>query len=160
MLSIFSRLFKRKVEGIKVKVERENVTAQLPKYAASNRRGGNTGADLYSVENVTVYAHTVKMISTGLRVEVPPGVDMQIRSRSGLASKGIFVINSPGTIDPDYRGEVKILLYNTSDIPYEVAIGDKIAQAVFAKFLVAEFVEENVSFTTIRGEGGFNSTGK
>jgi dUTP pyrophosphatase len=101
-----------------------------------------------------------RIFRTGLMFEVPPGHELQIRSRSGLAAKNkIFVLNSPGTLDCDYRGELLIVLMNVGDQSYSVKQGDRIAQAVLAPFIRAE-VEYVESLTeTARGAGGFGSTG-
>ena len=101
------------------------------------------------------------LIPTGLYIALPDGTEAQIRPRSGLAFKnGVTVLNSPGTIDADYRGEVKVLLINLSDTPFEIKDGDRIAQMVIAKF---EHISWNVTSElpeTNRGSGGFGSTGK
>ena len=102
-----------------------------------------------------------KLIRTGLFMELPEGYEAQVRPRSGLAYKhGITVLNSPGTIDADYRGEIKVLLVNLSNEAFEIVPGERIAQMVVAKYTKVEFIEvENLSDTK-RGEGGFGSTGK
>ena len=101
------------------------------------------------------------MVSTGLFIALPQGFEAQIRPRSGMAWKeGITVLNTPGTIDPDYRGEVKVLLVNLSDTENTVNDGDRIAQMVIARHDVAEFNEVEMLSSTVRGEGGFGSTGK
>lgn len=128
----------------------------LPYYATE----GAAGMDITSAESGVVYAGTHRIFRTGLMFEVPPGHELQIRSRSGLAAKHkIFVLNSPGTLDYDYRGELLIVLMNVGDQNYEVKRGDRIAQAVLAPFIRAEidYVEELTP--TERGTGGFGSTG-
>lgn len=100
------------------------------------------------------------MLSTGLFVAVPSGYEMQVRSRSGLAAKhGVFVLNSPGCIDPDYRGEIKVILHNTSERPYQVEYGERIAQLVLVPVLRIDWAEVNELNETERGEGGFGHTG-
>ena len=100
------------------------------------------------------------MVKTGLFMELPAGFEAQIRPRSGLAlKKGITVLNSPGTIDADYRGEVGVILVNLSDTSFRINPGERIAQLVFAKCERAEFVEVDELDETVRGEGGFGSTG-
>lgn len=100
------------------------------------------------------------MVSTGLFLEVPEGYECQVRPRSGLAAKhGVTVLNAPGTLDSDYRGELKILLYNAGRVSFPFGVGDRIAQLVFAPVEQAAFYEvENLSETD-RGGGGFGSTG-
>ena len=101
-----------------------------------------------------------KLIPTGLYIELPEGFEAQIRPRSGLAFKhGIGIVNSPGTIDADYRGEIKVLLINFSDQPFEINTGDRIAQMVVARHEKAEWHEVEVLNETTRGEGGFGHTG-
>lgn len=101
------------------------------------------------------------LVSTGLSVEIPEGLEWQIRPRSGLSLKtGLLVPNSPGTIDSDYRGEVKVILGNFSESPITINHGDRIAQAVLCRFERAEFVVVDELSASDRGEGGFGSTGK
>lgn len=102
----------------------------------------------------------IRAVATGLLMELPPGLECQVRPRSGLAARhGITLPNSPGTIDPDYRGEVKILLQNTGGEPVWIKRGDRVAQFVFARFEVPEVVETDDLSGTDRGSGGFGSTG-
>jgi len=129
----------------------------LPKYA----RDGDAGMDICASEDVQIKAFSWTIISTGIYLEIPEGYECQIRSRSGLAAKfGIFVLNSPGTIDSGYRGEVKIILKNEDHRPYEVKKGDRIAQMVFAPVTNAILTEVAELSDTDRGEGGLGSTGK
>lgn len=124
---------------------------------------GSAGMDLQAVneEAIMIRPGERKLIKTGLKVSIPDGVEMQIRPRSGLVLKhGVTVLNSPGTIDSDYRGEIMVILYNASKDNFFVNRGDRIAQAVFAKYerVTLECV---VSLSeTERGEGGFGHTGK
>ena len=100
------------------------------------------------------------LVGTGLFIELPPGFEAQVRPRSGLAAKrGISVLNAPGTIDADYRGEIKVILVNLSDQEYEVQHGDRIAQMVIAPHERAELVQSASLSETIRGAGGFGHTG-
>jgi len=100
-------------------------------------------------------------VPTGLAVEIPPGYEVQVRPRSGLALKyGVTVANAPGTIDADYRGEVKVILVNLGDQPFVVNRGERIAQLVVAAVVQAEVVEVPALSETARGEGGFGSTGR
>ena len=101
------------------------------------------------------------MIPTGLFVELPEGCEMQIRPRSGLAAKhGITVLNSPGTIDADYRGEIKVILVNLSNEPFTIESGERIAQMIVARYEQIEWQSVEVLGETERGAGGFGSTGK
>jgi dUTP pyrophosphatase len=122
---------------------------------------GSAGYDVCSAEpEFTLAPGERRAVATGLVVELPPGIEMQIRPRSGLALKhGLVVPNAPGTIDPDYRGELQVIVWNLGGAPVVVRRGDRIAQAVFARFETPglEVVEELEA--TDRGEGGFGSTG-
>ena len=130
---------------------------QLPAYMTP----GSVGFDLQSTETVCLAPGERAVVRTGLSVQIPDGYEMQIRPRSGLAAKhGITVVNAPGTVDCDYRGELMMILLNTDQQhTFVVQAGDRIAQAVIAPFVQAQlsFVEDLT--TTERGEGGFGSTG-
>ncbi len=103
----------------------------------------------------------IRAVSTGLIMELPPGLECQVRPRSGLAARhGITLPNSPGTIDPDYRGELKVLMQNTGAEPVTIHRGERIAQLVFARFEAPEVEEAEEVSETLRGEGGFGSTGR
>jgi dUTP pyrophosphatase len=116
--------------------------------------------DLCSVEEAVLQPNIAQAVPTGLALELPPGYEAQVRPRSGLALKfGISVPNSPGTIDPGYRGEVKVILINLGREPYTIHKGDRIAQMVVAKYEAVEVVEGELS-TTDRGAGGFGSSGR
>ena len=121
---------------------------------------GSAGYDLCSVEDLELLPGEYKMVATGLRLEIPEGFEAQVRPRSGLAARhGIGVLNSPGTIDSDFRGEVKVILINHGREPFKIEKGMRIAQMVFASLTkVTLELEENLSSST-RGEGGFGSTG-
>ena len=122
---------------------------------------GDAGMDICSNENVKVLAFNWKLISTGIYLEIPEGYEVQVRSRSGLAVKnGLMVLNSPGTIDSGYRGEVKVILKNHDHHSYDVKKGDRIAQLVMASVVRAEIEEVIELSETERNEGGFGSTGK
>ncbi|MDE0113947.1 MAG: dUTP diphosphatase [Albidovulum sp.] len=100
------------------------------------------------------------LVPTGFRVEIPPGYELQIRTRSGIALKhGVTVLNSPGTIDSDYRGRIGVLLANFGDKPYSIRHGDRVAQLVFARVLPVSFAAVDALDATVRGDGGFGSTG-
>lgn len=140
---------------IHVKIAALNPDAQAPQRMTE----GASGFDLYCTDPQRILPGERVLVGTGLALEIPLGFEGQIRSRSGLALKyGIQVINSPGTIDSDYRGEVKVLLHNFGDKIYTCAKGERIAQLVFAKVEQSEFVFEPLAETT-RNEGGFGSTG-
>lgn len=101
------------------------------------------------------------LVPTGLSMALPAGFEAQVRPRSGLAAKhGVTVLNTPGTIDADYRGEVKVILINLGDDPFEIARGERIAQMVIAPVLQAELTEVDILSETERGSGGFGSTGR
>jgi dUTP pyrophosphatase len=128
---------------------------------------GSSGADLYAAEAVTLFPGRPTMIPTGIRIAIPSGrFEAQVRSRSGLAANhGVFVLNSPGTIDSDYRGELKVIMMNAGREPYKVNRGDRIAQLVFAQVWRGSFInhkedEFDKEFATERSSGGFGSTGK
>ena len=124
---------------------------------------GSAGADIraFLQESVTIKPLERAMIPTGLKFEIPLGYEMQIRPRSGLATKnGVTVLNTPGTIDSDYRGEVKIILINLGSEDFVVNNGDRIAQAVIAPVTQGVFSIASELSSTSRGEGGFGSTGK
>lgn len=130
----------------------------LPGYATAGSAGFDLRADI--AEDVEIRPLGRAMISTGLTMAVPPGWELQVRPRSGLAAKhGVTVLNSPGTIDSDYRGEVKVILVNLGDSPFRVTRGDRIAQAVLASSTRAALVETDCLDSTDRGSGGFGSTG-
>jgi dUTP pyrophosphatase len=119
------------------------------------------GYDIRSAEDEVVLAPgEIRLVSTGLVMELPPGVECQVRPRSGLALKhGVTLPNSPGTIDPDYRGELRVIMQNTGTEPVAIARGERIAQLVFARFEAPEVVEAVELSNTDRGTGGFGSTG-
>jgi dUTP pyrophosphatase len=116
--------------------------------------------DLHSVERVTLGPGETKLVGTGLAIELPPGFEAQIRPRSGLALKySITLPNSPATIDPGYRGEIRVIVQNLGKEPFEVMPGERIAQMVIARYEAVEWVESELSESS-RGEGGFGSTGR
>lgn len=131
----------------------------LPAYETELSAGVDLRAQVEAP--VTLKPLERKLIKTGLFIELPKGTEAQVRPRSGLAlKKGISVLNSPGTIDADYRGEIGVILINLSNEAFEVNQGDRIAQLVFAQYQQAEFIEVEQLSETQRGEGGFGSTGK
>lgn len=130
--------------------------AELPTYETK----GAAGADVRSVESFTLFPGERRLVSTGLKCEIPEGVEIQVRPRSGLAYKhGVTVLNAPGTIDSDYRGILGVLLINLGDEPFQVNAGDRIAQIVVARAEQAGFFLSNGLSQSERGEGGFGHTG-
>jgi len=130
----------------------------IPKYQTE----GSAGFDLTACidNNRIISAGDTEIIPTGFIFEIPNGYEMQIRPRSGLAAKfGITVLNSPGTIDSDYRGEVKVILTNLSNCYFEIKNGDRIAQGVICPVIQAELIETDELTKTEREQGGFGSTG-
>lgn len=129
----------------------------LPSYATD----GAAGMDVVAAEDVTLAPGARHAIATGFAIAIPPGYEVQVRPRSGLALKhGITCLNTPGTIDEDYRGEVKVILANLGNEPFEVRRGERIAQLVPAKVQKAAFEEVDSLDLTVRGQGGFGSTGR
>lgn len=130
-----------------------------PSYATEKSAGMDLKADI--AEPVVLGPLERAMIPTGLYIALPDGTEAQVRPRSGLAAKfGISVLNSPGTIDADYRGEIKVILVNLSNEPFTVNPGERIAQMVVAKYEKVEWDEVELLDETQRGEGGFGSTGR
>lgn len=141
---------------MKVKVINKS-NNKLPQYETK----GSAGLDLASAETKILYGNSSILVKTGLFLEIPEGYEAQIRPRSGLAVKHmVTVLNSPGTIDCDYRGEIGIVLINHSRVDFPIKEGDRVAQMVFAKVEQAEFEVEKELSETDRGEGGFGHTGK
>lgn len=148
-----------------VKFKRVHPSAKVPVYKTELA----VGADLYSTSNGSINPKEIKKISTGLSVEYNPYVvdnvgnpvkliELQIRSRSGLASKGIFVMNQPGTVDPDYRGELIVILGNMSNDVFYYNDNTRIAQLIMNDVYIMEFEEVDILTETKRGENGFGST--
>ena len=141
-----------------VKVQKINPSAEIPKYMTS----GASGCDVCACIETPLVVKPLRRvaISTGLKFEIPAGYEIQVRPRSGLSFKqGLTVVNAPGTIDSDYRGEVKILMVNLGEIPVTVSPGDRIAQLVIQKTEQASWVEVSELSESERGAGGFGSTG-
>lgn len=129
----------------------------LPRYASEDA----VGLDVASAEQLTLEPGQRHAVATGFAIEIPRGYEVQVRPRSGLAiNNGITCLNTPGTIDSDYRGEVKVILINLGQEPFEVRRGERIAQLVPAPVLRADFVEASELSGTGRGSGGFGSTGR
>jgi len=130
----------------------------LPEYAHGPAE--DAGLDLRAVEGVTLEPGAPQLVPTGLSIELPPGYEAQIRPRSGLALKhAITLPNSPATIDPGYRGEIRVILLNQGREPYEIQPGDRIAQMVIARYEPIEWEEGELNESR-RGEGGFGSSGR
>ena len=140
-----------------VRVRRAWGGVKVPKYQTT----GSAGCDVQSTEEKTVPAKGgTAIVGTGLFLEVPPGYECQVRPRSGLAAKfGVTVLNAPGTLDSDYRGELKVILINHGDVDFHIEVGDRIAQLVFAPVEQAQFELVAELSETNRGAGGFGSTG-
>lgn len=140
-----------------IKIKKLNDNAVVPQYQTE----GAAGFDFHSTEEKLIMPGETALISTGLSVELPLDVELQVRPRSGMSAKSkVRVANSPGTIDSDYRGEIKIILDNTGLSPYTINVGDRIAQGVLAPVLRAEFEVVTELGDTERGAGGFGSSGK
>ncbi len=130
---------------------------ELPAYATQ----GAAGADVRAAESCMILPGERHAVSTGLIMEIPPGFEIQVRPRSGLAWKqGLTVVNAPGTIDSDYRGELRVLLINLGSEPVEVERGERVAQLILSPVLQADFREVSEVGVSDRGEGGFGSTGR
>jgi len=141
---------------MELKVKKLCEEAKIPQYAHE----GDSGMDLYSVEEATLEPGETKTVKTGLQISIPKGFEAQVRPKSGLASKfGVTVLNTPGTVDSGYRGEIMVILANLGKEAYKVEKGKKIAQVVIAKVEEADIkVVESLDETT-RNKGGFGSTG-
>ena len=144
---------------VRILIKKTSKEVITPKYKTE----GSSGVDLSAFlnEKVVIKPNSSELIPTGLQVAIPEELEIQIRPRSGLAAKeSIGVLNSPGTIDSDYRGELKIILFNHGDKDFIINNGDRIAQMVLVPILKMEFEEVDSLPNTIRGQGGFGSTGK
>ena len=144
---------------VKILIKKTNKEVTTPKY----KTDGSSGVDLsaFLEKKVVIKPNSSELIPTGLQVAIPDELEIQIRPRSGLAAKeSIGVLNSPGTIDSDYRGELKIILFNHSKKDFIINNGDRIAQMVLVPILKMEFEEVDSLPDTVRGQGGFGSTGK
>ena len=144
---------------VKILIKKTSKEVITPKY----KTDGSSGVDLsaFLEKKVVIKPNSSELIPTGLQVAIPEELEIQIRPRSGLAAKeSIGVLNSPGTIDSDYRGELKIILFNHSNKDFIINNGDRIAQMVLVPILKMEFEEVDSLPDTVRGQGGFGSTGK
>ena len=144
---------------VKVLVKKLNSKVQLPKYKTS----GSSGMDLMAlIENpIKIKPQESALIATGISIAIPENTEVQIRPRSGLAAKSsVSVLNTPGTIDSDYRGEIKIILFNHGKKEFIINNNDRVAQMILMPIIKAEFEEVEDLPKTLRGSGGFGSTGK
>ena len=144
---------------VKVLIKKLNSTVKLPEYKSN----GASGMDLIAFikETIIVKPKTSSLVPTGISVAFSEDYEIQIRPRSGLAAKyNISVLNTPGTIDSDYRGEIKIIIYNHGDTDFNINNGDRIAQMILSPVIKMELEESNDLPETIRGSRGFGSTGK
>ena len=144
---------------VKILVKKLNSKVKLPSYKTE----GSSGMDIMAFleKPVSIMPNKLEIIPTGLSIAIPNNTEIQIRPRSGLAAKNnISVLNTPGTSDSDYRGELKVILFNHGDKKFTVNNDDRIAQIVLVPIIKAAFEEVNDLPETIRGEGGFGSTGK
>ncbi len=143
---------------MEIRIQKLSPEAELPAYA--HGPGEDAGMDLRALEAVTLLPGKAALVPTGLAIELPPGYEAQIRPRSGLALKhSITLPNSPATIDPGYRGEIRVILLNLGAEPYVVEKGDRIAQMVIARYERVEWVEGDLA-QSARGAGGFGSSGR
>jgi dUTP pyrophosphatase len=144
---------------VKILVKKFNKNIKLPAYKTS----GSSGMDLVAhiKGKINIKPGKIAIISTGIAIAIPINYEMQIRPRSGLAAKkGISVLNTPGTVDSDYRGEIKIILINLSKKSFIVKSGDRIAQMILSPVAKGKLKEVKILPRTMRGKGGFGSTGK
>ncbi|MDR3321039.1 MAG: dUTP diphosphatase [Synergistaceae bacterium] len=143
---------------IKVMFRRDAAASRVP--SPSYATAGSAGMDLRASERAALLPGEYKSLGTGLSLEIPPGFEGQVRPRSGLAAKhGVTLLNSPGTIDSDYRGEVRVILINHGEETFTIEPGDRIAQIIFSPALRAELEETEDLSGTKRSTGGFGSTG-
>jgi dUTP pyrophosphatase len=141
-----------------VSISRVHPDAVLPSYAHGPQE--DAGMDLHALESVTLVPGVAALVPTGLTIELPPGYEGQVRPRSGLALKhAIAMPNAPGTIDPGYRGEIRVILLNLGLEPYTIHKGDRIAQLIVARYEAVEWVETRLAESN-RGANGFGSSGR
>jgi dUTP pyrophosphatase len=143
---------------MRIRIQRIHPGAVLPAYAHGPME--DAGMDLHAVEDAVLEPNVPRLVATGLTVEIPPGYEAQVRPRSGLALRhAITMPNAPGTIDPGYRGELRVILLNLGREPYTVHAGDRIAQMIVARYERVEWLEEDLAESR-RGAGGFGSSGR
>ena len=146
------------MEKLRIGIVKVRPTAQVPRFAHGPQE--DAGMDLIAAEEVTLRPGGWASVATGLAIAIPAGYEGQVRPRSGLAQKsGVTLLNSPGTIDPGYRGEVRVLMINHGDHDYTVRQGDRVAQLVVASYRPVDWVVEEELSSTDRGQSGFGSTG-
>ena len=144
---------------VKIKIKKLDPKVKIPQYKTE----GSSGMDLMAFvkESFKIKPNSSELIPTGISIAIPQDTEIQIRPRAGLAAKSqISVLNTPGTIDSDYRGELKVILFNHGVNDFIVNNGDRIAQMVLAKHETPQFVEKELLTNSQRGSGGFGSTGK
>ncbi|MGB9682453.1 MAG: dUTP diphosphatase [bacterium] len=142
---------------MKLLLKRLNDDSIIPTYMSR----GASGLDLYSAEDKIIPSGRWSIVGTGIAIEVPNGYEGEVRSRSGLAKDfGVFVLNSPGTIDSDYRGEIKVILMNLGDEPFSIKKGDRIAQLVISPVVKVDILEVEELSPSERNSGGFGHTGR
>jgi dUTP pyrophosphatase len=143
---------------MQIRIQRIHPQAILPRYAHGPAE--DAGMDLHAVEDAVLEPGVARLVPTGLTLEVPPGFEAQVRPRSGLALKhAITIPNAPGTIDPGYRGEVRVIMLNLGREAYTVHAGDRIAQVIVSRYEAVEWLEGQLADST-RGAGGFGSSGR
>ena len=141
---------------MEIKIKKLHKDAIIPKYQTN----GSAGFDLPSCEDILILPGQVIAVNTGLGFDIPKNYELQIRSRSGLAlNHNVFIFNGIGTIDQDYKGEVKAILCNASDKNFSIRVGDRIAQGIINQIEKAEFIEVEELERTERNDGGFGSSG-
>ena len=141
-----------------IRIKRLHENAQLPEYAHGPME--DAGMDIRALSGVTLEPGIPNLVPTGLALEIPVGYEVQVRPRSGLALKhAITIPNAPATIDPGYRGELKVILLNLGRGPYEIRAGDRIAQIVIARYEAVDWEEGDLA-ESVRGAGGFGSSGR
>jgi len=146
------------IAGMQVRIQKLRPDAVVPTYAHGSQE--DAGMDLRAVEEMTLEPGVPRMVPTGLTVEIPPGYEAQVRPRSGLAlTQAITMPNAPGTIDPGYRGEIRVILLNLGREAYTLHAGDRIAQMIVARYEAVEWVEGELA-DSARGTGGFGSSGR
>jgi dUTP diphosphatase len=143
---------------MQIKIKKLSPKATLPEYAHGPEE--DAGLDVRCIEGAVLVPNTPLAVATGLAFEIPAGYEVQLRPRSGLALKyAITLANSPATIDPGYRGELKVILLNLGKLPYEIHAGDRVAQMVVSQYEAVTWDEGDLSEST-RGTGGFGSSGR
>lgn len=142
-----------------MRIDPDSEDIQLPSYATD----GSSGMDIYAAikEELVIPPNQTRLIPTGIKIELPQGYEAQIRPRSGLAiNHNVAILNSPGTIDSDYRGEIKVIVRNFGETEFIIRRGDRIAQMVITSYIRVTWEEVNEIEQTMRGSGGFGHTGK